>query len=152
MKIDFPHAVQLMVRQGRLGQKSGSGFYRYETDPKGRPRKSVDPETAALLASIQSRGPSAPGDEELLERLMLPMVIEAVRCLEEGIAASAAEIDIALILGLGFPRYSGGPLKYADWLGMAHVVARCDAYASLGPLYAPTEGMRAAARSGKKFY
>jgi 3-hydroxyacyl-CoA dehydrogenase / enoyl-CoA hydratase / 3-hydroxybutyryl-CoA epimerase / enoyl-CoA isomerase len=152
MKIDFPHAVQLMVRQGRLGQKSGSGFYRYETDPKGRPRKSVDPETAVLLASIQSRGPGAPGDEELLERLMLPMVIEAVRCLEEGIAASAAEIDIALILGLGFPRYAGGPLKYADWLGMAHVVARCDAYASLGPLYAPTEGMRAAARSGKKFY
>ena len=152
MKLDFPHAVQLMVRQGRLGQKSGSGFYRYETDPKGRPRKSVDPETATLLASIRSRGPSSPGDEELLERLMLPMVIEAVRCLEEGIAASAAEIDIALILGLGFPRYAGGPLKYADWLGMAHVVARCDAYAALGPLYAPTEGMRAAAGSGKKFY
>ena len=96
MKIDFPHAVQLMVRQGRLGQKSGSGFYRYETDPKGRPRKSVDPETATLLASIRSRGPSSPGDEELLERLMLPMVIEAVRCLEEGIAASAAEIDIEI--------------------------------------------------------
>jgi 3-hydroxyacyl-CoA dehydrogenase / enoyl-CoA hydratase / 3-hydroxybutyryl-CoA epimerase / enoyl-CoA isomerase len=81
---------------------------------------------------------------------MLPLVIEAVRCLEEGIATSAAEVDMALILGLGFPRYPGGPLKYADWLGMAHVVARCDAYATLGRLYEPTEEMRAAARSGKR--
>jgi 3-hydroxyacyl-CoA dehydrogenase/enoyl-CoA hydratase/3-hydroxybutyryl-CoA epimerase/enoyl-CoA isomerase len=164
MTIGFPHAVQLLVREGRLGQKSGSGFYRYDNDSKGRPRKSVDPQTALLLANIQA--PALAGssplqgaaplsvcsDEELLERLMLPMVIEAVRCLEEGIAASAAEIDIALILGLGFPRYAGGPLKYADWLGMAHVVVRCDAYASQGPLYAPTAGMRAAARSGKTFY
>jgi 3-hydroxyacyl-CoA dehydrogenase/enoyl-CoA hydratase/3-hydroxybutyryl-CoA epimerase/enoyl-CoA isomerase len=104
-----------------------------------------------LLANIEAPALARCSDEELLERLMLPMVIEAVRCLEEGIAASAAEIDIALILGLGFPRYAGGPLKYADWLGMAYVVVRCDAYASLGPLYAPTDGMRAAARSGKTF-
>jgi 3-hydroxyacyl-CoA dehydrogenase/enoyl-CoA hydratase/3-hydroxybutyryl-CoA epimerase/enoyl-CoA isomerase len=91
-------------------------------------------------------------DDELLERLMLPMIIEAVRCLEEGVAESAAEVDMSLVLGLGFPRYAGGPLKYADWLGVNQVVARCDAYASLGPLYAPTEGMRSVARAGRAFF
>ena len=70
----------------------------------------------------------------------------------QGIAESAAEVDMALVLGLGFPRHAGGPLKYADWLGLKHVVARCDAYASLGPLYKPTEGMRAAALAGRKLY
>jgi 3-hydroxyacyl-CoA dehydrogenase/enoyl-CoA hydratase/3-hydroxybutyryl-CoA epimerase/enoyl-CoA isomerase len=83
---------------------------------------------------------------------MLPMIIEAVRCLEEGIAESAGEIDMSLLLGLGFPRHVGGALKYADWLGLKHVVARCDAYTSLGPLYRVPENLRAAALAGKSFY
>ena len=152
MRISFPHAVQLLVKENRLGQKNGSGFYRYETDPKGRPRKSVDPATAQLIAGVRSSTPRAFTDEEMLERLMLPMIIEAVHCLEEDIVESPAEIDMSLILGLGFPRHVGGPLKYADWLGMKHVVERCDAYASLGPLYIPTDGMRAVAKSGGTFY
>ena len=152
MKISFPHAVQMLVRENRLGQKSGAGFYKYETDPKGRPRKSVDPQTAQLIAGIRSSARRAFTDEEMLERLMLPMIIEAVRCLEEDIVESPAEVDMSLILGLGFPRYVGGPLKYADWLGMKHIVERCDAYAELGPLYMPTDGMRAVARSGGTFY
>jgi 3-hydroxyacyl-CoA dehydrogenase/enoyl-CoA hydratase/3-hydroxybutyryl-CoA epimerase/enoyl-CoA isomerase len=152
MKITFPHAVELMVQHKRLGQKSGAGFYQYERDSKGKPRKAIDPETAQLLASIQPGDPKQFKDGELLERLMLPMIIEAVRCLEESIAESAAEVDMALVLGLGFPRHAGGPLKYADWLGLKHVVARCDAYASLGPLYTPTEGMRAAALAGRTLY
>ena len=152
MKISFPHAVQLLTRENRLGQKNGFGFYRYELDPKGRPRKSVDPKTAELIAGVRSSTPRALTDEEMLERLMLPMIIEAVRCLEEDIVESPAEVDMSLILGIGFPRHVGGPLKYADWLGMKHVVERCDAYESLGPLYMPTDGMRAAARSGGKFY
>ena len=152
MRLTFPHAVQLLVREKRLGQKSGAGFYRYVNDSKGRLRKSVDPQTAQLLAGVRSSASRPFSDPELLERLLLPMLIEAARCLEEGIAESAAEVDMSLVLGLGFPRHAGGPLKYADWLGMKHVVARCDAYASLGPLYEPTQGMRAAARSGKTFY
>jgi 3-hydroxyacyl-CoA dehydrogenase / enoyl-CoA hydratase / 3-hydroxybutyryl-CoA epimerase / enoyl-CoA isomerase len=152
MKIDFAHAVQAMVRQNRLGQKSGAGFYQYENDPKGRARKSIDPMTAQLLAGIRSTDSQAFGDTELLERLMLPMIIEAARCLEEGIAASAAEVDMSLLLGLGFPRHAGGPLKYADWLGMKHVIARCTAYEGLGALYTPSEAMRSAAASGKTFY
>jgi 3-hydroxyacyl-CoA dehydrogenase/enoyl-CoA hydratase/3-hydroxybutyryl-CoA epimerase/enoyl-CoA isomerase len=152
LRISFPHSVELMVQRERLGQKSGAGFYRYERDPKGKPRKEVDPQTAQLLASAQPGGLKSFEDEELVERLMLPMIIEAVRCLEEGIAESAAEVDLSLLLGLGFPRHVGGPLKYADWLGLKHVVARCDAYSSLGTLYCASEGMRAAALAGKTFY
>jgi 3-hydroxyacyl-CoA dehydrogenase/enoyl-CoA hydratase/3-hydroxybutyryl-CoA epimerase/enoyl-CoA isomerase len=152
MKVTFPNAVQMLVRENRLGQKNGSGFYRYETDPKGRPRKSVDPKTAELIAGLRSSARRAFSDDEMRERLMLPMIIEAVHCLEEDIVESPAEVDMSLILGLGFPRHVGGPLKYADWLGMKHVVERCDAYAELGPLYTPTDGMRAAAKSGGKFY
>ena len=152
MKVNFPNAVQMLVRENRLGQKNGSGFYRYETDPKGRPRKIVDPKTAELIAGIRSSARRAFSDDEMRERLMLPMIIEAVHCLEEDIVESPAEVDMSLVLGLGFPRHVGGPLKYADWLGMKHVVERCDAYAELGPLYTPTDGMRAAAKSGGKFF
>jgi 3-hydroxyacyl-CoA dehydrogenase / enoyl-CoA hydratase / 3-hydroxybutyryl-CoA epimerase / enoyl-CoA isomerase len=152
MRITFTHAVQLMVQHKRLGQKSGVGFYRYEKDARGRPRKEIDPRTAELLASIRSGGPKQFTAEELQDRLMMPMVIEAVRCLEEGIAGSAAEVDMSLVLGLGFPRHVGGPLKYADWVGMKHITSRCDAYASLGPLYAVTEGMRNRATTNMKFY
>jgi 3-hydroxyacyl-CoA dehydrogenase/enoyl-CoA hydratase/3-hydroxybutyryl-CoA epimerase/enoyl-CoA isomerase len=152
MRLDFPHAVELFVQHGRLGQKSGSGFYRYDVDPAGKPKKSIDSQTAPLLASIQPHGPQSLSDPELLERLMLPMIVEAARCLEEGIAESAGEIDMSLVLGLGFPRYAGGPLKYADWLGMEHVVERCDKYNSLGRIYEPTDGMRTAAAARKRFY
>jgi len=152
MRIDFPQAVQMWVSQGRLGQKSGAGYYRYETDPKGRPRKLIDPQTERLLAGVQPGGRASFSDQELHDRLMLPMIIEAARCLEEGIAATAAEVDMSLVLGLGFPRHAGGPLKYADWLGMQEVVARCDAYAALGPLYSPTDAMRSAAAKGVTYY
>lgn len=152
MAIPARHAVQLLVERGRLGQKNGLGFYRYESDPKGRPRKSVDPQTAALLTESLAAPARAFSDQELLDRLMLPLVIESIRCLEEGIVGSAGELDTSLIQGLGFPRHAGGPLKYADWVGMQRLVERCDAYASLGPLYTPTEGMRAAARNGTQLY
>jgi 3-hydroxyacyl-CoA dehydrogenase/enoyl-CoA hydratase/3-hydroxybutyryl-CoA epimerase/enoyl-CoA isomerase len=88
----------------------------------------------------------------LLERLMLPMIVEAARCLEEGIAESAGEVDMSLVLGLGFPRHAGGPLKYADWLGMDSILQRCDKYKSLGRIYEPTDGMRAAGAAHKQFY
>jgi 3-hydroxyacyl-CoA dehydrogenase/enoyl-CoA hydratase/3-hydroxybutyryl-CoA epimerase/enoyl-CoA isomerase len=77
MRLDFPHAVHVLTGLRRFGQKSGSGFYRYESDPKVRPRKSVDPKVAELLASVQPNGGRPYSDIELRERLMLPMIIEA---------------------------------------------------------------------------
>lgn len=152
MRVEFRDAIEVLVEHGRLGQKSGAGFYRYERDPRGKPQKALDPSVAELLASAQPSWRKTFTDEELRERLMLPMIIEAARCLEERIVESPAEVDMSLVLGLGFPRFAGGPLKYADWMGLAHVVARSDAYTSLGGVYVASDGMRAAAARGSKFY
>jgi 3-hydroxyacyl-CoA dehydrogenase/enoyl-CoA hydratase/3-hydroxybutyryl-CoA epimerase/enoyl-CoA isomerase len=150
--LDFPLATMLLADRNRLGQKNGVGFYRYETDPKGKPKKLVDAQTAQLLATLQPQGQREFGEAQIVERLMLPMMVEAAICLEQGVAATAAEIDTALVLGLGFPRYAGGPLKYSDWLGLAQVVRRCDAYAAASPLYRATARMRAMAAAGERYF
>ncbi|MDP3806140.1 fatty acid oxidation complex subunit alpha FadB [Hydrogenophaga sp.] len=153
----MPHiehdALRLMAREGRYGQKNGIGFYRYETDAQGKPRRSPAPDTPALLARLQPHGPRAFTDAEIVDRMMLPMVVEAVHALEEGVVGTAAELDTALQLGLGFPAYAGGPLQYADWLGLAEVVARCDRLApTLGAALQPTARMRAMAARGERFH
>ena len=84
--------------------------------------------------------------------MMLPMIIESARCLEEGVVATAPELDMAMLLGVGFPQYLGGPLKFADWLGLKHVVALAERYASLGPQYLVTPRMREMASTGKTYY
>ena len=135
-------AVKLMVQHGRLGQKSGNGFYHYELDPSGKPKKFVSPETAQLLSTLHPEGVREFSDKEIVERMMLPMLVEAAHALEEGVVATPAELDIAMLLGLGFPVYLGGPLKYASWLGMHKVVALCDKYVNLGAPYQATSRMR----------
>lgn len=142
----------VMVENRRFGQKNGVGFYRYEIDPKGKPRKLAAPESYELLRSIQEKGPKAFTPQEMVERMMLPMIIESARCLEERVVASAPELDMAMLLGVGFPQYLGGPLKYADWLGLEHVVALSDRYASLGPQYVVTSRMREMANANETYY
>jgi 3-hydroxyacyl-CoA dehydrogenase/enoyl-CoA hydratase/3-hydroxybutyryl-CoA epimerase/enoyl-CoA isomerase len=151
MQMQFKHALTVLAELNHFGQKSQRGFYRYEADAKGRSQKLIADDTKMLLQSVTAPARDF-SETEIIERTMLPMIIEAVRCLEEGVADSAAEIDTALLLGLGFPRYLGGPLQYADWLGLKHIVARCEQYRELGPLYVPTERMVEMAASGKTFY
>lgn len=145
-------ALKLMLAQGRLGQKSGAGFYRYERDANGRLVRKVAPETPELLATLQPGGPRAFADEEIVDRLMLPFIVEAAHALEEGVVATPAELDMALLLALGCPLYIGGALKYADWLGLDEVVRRCDALRVHGPMYEPTPRMRQLAAGGGTFY
>jgi len=145
-------ALDVMYGTQRFGQKNGLGFYRYETDPKGKPKKSVDPESYALIQSVQPHGTVEMSDEEIIDRHMLPMIIETVRCLDDGIVESPQEADLGLIYGLGFPPHLGGALKYADRIGMENLLAKCSRYASLGKLYEPTASMQAMAASGKTFY
>jgi 3-hydroxyacyl-CoA dehydrogenase/enoyl-CoA hydratase/3-hydroxybutyryl-CoA epimerase/enoyl-CoA isomerase len=152
MNVDGPHAVALMAASGRLGQKSGLGFYRYVPDAKGRPQKRPADDTHALLASVQPNGVRDLPADDIVERMMLPMILEAARCLDEQIAESAGDIDMSLVLGIGFPRHVGGALRYADALGAQQVVAACERYASLGRLYEPPPGLRALAeRNGRYF-
>jgi 3-hydroxyacyl-CoA dehydrogenase/enoyl-CoA hydratase/3-hydroxybutyryl-CoA epimerase/enoyl-CoA isomerase len=152
MTSNWADILELMVANKRLGQKSGAGFYRYEADPAGKPVKHPDPASHALAAEVQAQGRRDFADTEIVERLMLPMIIEAACALEDGVVATPAELDMALLLGIGFPRYAGGPLKYADWLGMERVLALSDKHAHLGPPYVATPGMRAMAARGASFY
>jgi 3-hydroxyacyl-CoA dehydrogenase/enoyl-CoA hydratase/3-hydroxybutyryl-CoA epimerase/enoyl-CoA isomerase len=91
-------------------------------------------------------------DEEVVDRLMLPMIIETARCLEEGIVESVPEADMGLILGIGFPPFRGGALKYADTIGLKTVVDKAAKYAALGKLYEPTAKMKDMAAKGQTYY
>ena len=151
MSKDFKTALDVMYENERYGQKNGVGFYRYETDKKGKPKKVVDEETPKLIASVQN-GQKDFSEEEVIDRLMLPMIIETVRCLDEGIVESPAEADMGLIMGIGFPPFRGGALKYADEIGMQNILDKCAKYADLGKLYEPTESMKQMAADGKSYF
>lgn len=143
--------VDLMYKAGRFGQKNGKGFYLYTTDPKGRPKKDSDAAAYELLSHMNAR-PQEVSPEAVVDRMMIPMLNETVRCLSEGIIATPAEADMALVYGLGFPPFRGGAIQYLESLGVATFLAKCEQYAELGPLYAPLDAVRDLVRSGKTFY
>ncbi|MDY6948020.1 MAG: fatty acid oxidation complex subunit alpha FadB [Pseudomonadota bacterium] len=147
-----PDAIRLLVARGRLGQKSGVGFYKYESDPAGKPIKTGAEDTHELIAAAQPAGRRDLPANEIVERMMLAMIAESAWCLEDGVVATPQELDMALLLGLGLPRYLGGALKYADWLGLQNVVKLSDRYARLGGHYAIPEGLRAKAVNGERYY
>jgi 3-hydroxyacyl-CoA dehydrogenase / enoyl-CoA hydratase / 3-hydroxybutyryl-CoA epimerase / enoyl-CoA isomerase len=149
---DFKTALDVMYENKRYGQKNGIGFYKYETDPKGKPKKVMTDDSYKLIASVQPNGTKDYTDEEIIDRLMIPMVIETARCLEEKIVETANEADMGLILGIGFPPHLGGALKYADIVGMAKLVEKCGKYGSLGKLYEPTARMKEMAAKGETYY
>ncbi len=145
-------AMDVMYEQKRFGQKNGVGFYKYTTDPKGKPIKAVDEGTYALIKQVQPDGQKDFSDEEIVDRMMIPMIIETVRCLDEGIVETPAEADMGLIMGVGFPPFRGGALKYADTVGLKAIIEKCAKYAALGKLYEPTESMKKMAAEGKLYY
>lgn len=149
---DFKTALDVMYENKRYGQKNGIGFYKYETDPKGKPVKKVDPATLDLIKSVQPNGQKEFTDEEIIDRHMLPMIIETVRCLDDGIVETPAEADMGLIMGVGFPPFRGGALKYADTIGMKTLLEKCEKYKHLGKLYEPTASMKKMAAEGKTYY
>jgi 3-hydroxyacyl-CoA dehydrogenase/enoyl-CoA hydratase/3-hydroxybutyryl-CoA epimerase/enoyl-CoA isomerase len=152
MHTDFPNGVRALVGKKRLGQKSGSGWYRYETDAAGKRLKLADPALEPILQTLRLEGGNRMADEQITNRLMLPLMLEAVLCLSERIVETPAEVDSSLVLGLGFPRHAGGPLKYIDWLGAAKVVGLCDSLSSLGPMYGAPSLLRENAAKGVSFY
>jgi 3-hydroxyacyl-CoA dehydrogenase/enoyl-CoA hydratase/3-hydroxybutyryl-CoA epimerase/enoyl-CoA isomerase len=155
MKYDFKTCQDVMFENDRYGQKNGRGYYAYETDKKGRPKKVIDEKVAALLAPVID-GKETLSDEAIVDSMMIPMCLEAVRCLEDGIAASATDIDLSLIYGIGFPPFRGGALHYIDDFGIDKFVARADelvaAAGPLGNMYLPTEKLREMAASGDTFF
>jgi len=143
--------VTLLYNNERLGQKNGKGFYNYATDKRGRPSKTPASEAYALFEGHVAKKREFDA-EEIIARVMIPMANEAIRCLEEGIVASAAEADMALLYGLGFPPFRGGIFRYIETMGLDKFVALADKYADLGPIYQISDGVREMAASGKSYF
>ncbi|GAB7218826.1 fatty acid oxidation complex subunit alpha FadB [Vibrio comitans] len=144
-------AIDVLFEQKRYGQKNGVGFYEYQPDRKGKPKKSFNPEVSKYLATLNAPDQQF-SDEEILHRMMIPMINEVVLCLEENIIASPQEADMALVYGLGFPPFRGGVFRYLDSLGIKNYLALCEQYQSLGPLYKAPQLLYSMANSGDSFY
>ena len=137
-----------LVKCGRLGKKTGSGFRRY-VGPKGKP--APDPDFDPILAKLQCEVRSF-AEEEITDRLFLAMLLEGVRALEEGIVHEPAHVDMAMILGTGFPPHRGGLLGWCDNEGAATIVERAAKYESLGLRFKSPEMLIQMATSGERFY
>jgi 3-hydroxyacyl-CoA dehydrogenase len=125
-----------LYEAGRLGQKTGSGYYRYEPGDRAR---HDDPEAIALLRATAKRLGIAQrehSDEEIIERCVYPLVNEGVRILEEGVAMRAGDVDVVWTSGYGFPRHRGGPLFHADLVGLRTILEGIEKYRRIfGPMH-----------------
>ncbi len=125
----YCRASSMLAERGMLGQKTGAGFYRYE---KGSRERLDNPEALAMFASEARRLGIAQrdvSDEEIEQRCLFALINEGARVLEEGVALRAADIDVVYTSGYGFPRHRGGPMYYADTVGLDAICARIDAFA-----------------------
>jgi 3-hydroxyacyl-CoA dehydrogenase len=136
---------------GRYGQKTGAGWYKYDEN-----RRAIsDPEVAQLVrkwaaaAGVPQREISK---EEIVDRCVYALVNEGARILEEGFALRAVDIDIIYLNGYGFPAYSGGPMWYADTVGLKNVLNRVEEFHKQhGELWEPAPLLKRLAEEGKKF-
>ncbi|MFP4404183.1 3-hydroxyacyl-CoA dehydrogenase NAD-binding domain-containing protein [Rhodosalinus sp.] len=139
-----------ICEEGMFGRKTGRGFYLYgegESGPNPAAEAIVESERAA--AGVTPRSFS---DEEVVARYMTAMITEAARVVEEGIAQRPIDVDAVLLFGYGFPRFRGGPLHYADQLGLAEVIRRIETYAQEDAHYWQVPGLlRRLAAEGKSF-
>ena len=146
-----PFAENRLCELGRYGQKTGAGWYKYDENRRAMP----DPEVNALLgrwaseAGIPQRTISS---EEIVERCLYALVNEGARILEEGIALRAGDIDIIYLNGYGFPPYRGGPMWYADTVGLRKVYERiCDFQRRHGEVWDPVPLLARLAEEGRTF-
>ena len=149
--VRYPIASDILVEAGRHGQKTRAGFYRYDENRVASP----DPEAetmirdAARAAGIPQR---AIGREEIVERCLYALINEGAALLEEGIAIRSVDIDITYINGYGFPAWRGGPMKYADLVGLPKVAERIAHWHHLrGYHWKPAPLLERLAREGKTF-
>ena len=152
MKPDYKGSIQSMYEAKRLGQKNDVGFYKYVLDKKGKKAKTVDPTAYEVIAPVVTGEKREYDAQEIIDRMMLAFCNETVRCLEDNIVATPNEADMAMIMGVGFPPFRGGPARYIDQTGVAEYVALCDKYAHLGKAYEAPQLLRDMAANNKKFY
>ncbi|MDA9391013.1 3-hydroxyacyl-CoA dehydrogenase [Bradyrhizobium sp. CCBAU 45394] len=142
-----------LCEAGRFGQKTGKGYYKYEA---GSRSALPDPEVEKLIDETLARlgrKKRAVSDEEILERMMYPMINEGAKILEEGIAARPSDIDVVWLYGYGWPIYRGGPMFWADTVGLKHIADRLSFYAkeTNDPSLEPAPLLKKLAAEGKTF-
>jgi len=146
-RLRAPEILPKMLKAGLLGRKSGRGYYIYGGRGK-EPR--VNPEIDQFHCDTIS---AALGRDTLRARMVMLMVNEAARCLEEGIVGEAADVDFGMIMGTGFAPFRGGPLRFADSMGISKVVEEMKELASRGESrFAPCALLQKMAEGGQEFY
>ena len=142
-----------LYEAGRHGQKTGKGYYKYES---GSRSPLPDPQVEAMLeqcrADLGVKGRTIT-EEEILERMVYPMINEGARILDEGIAQRSSDIDVVWLYGYGWPIYRGGPMFYADQVGLKHIADRLSHYAKAtnDPSLEPAPLLKRLAAEGKTF-
>lgn len=142
-----------LCEAGRFGQKTGKGYYKYEA---GSRAPMPDPEVEKLIDETLlrlGRKKRVVSDDEILERMMYPMINEGAKILEEGIAARPSDIDVVWLYGYGWPIYRGGPMFWADTVGLKHIADRLSFYAkeTNDPSLEPAPLLKKLAAEGKTF-
>ncbi|NRB43039.1 MAG: hypothetical protein HRU20_31995 [Pseudomonadales bacterium] len=151
MHSDETTSMQRLLAENRLGQKNGLGYYQYENDKKGRPVKKNDSDADAIVLKSVSQNIQV-ADDQIIQRLMIPMCFEVARCLEEGIVSYPVDADMGLLMGIGFPLFRGGPLRYMESIGIATFIEQAKAYQTLGGLYQVPDLLLGMAQRDSVFY
>ncbi|USX18062.1 3-hydroxyacyl-CoA dehydrogenase NAD-binding domain-containing protein [Oxalobacteraceae bacterium OTU3REALA1] len=152
-EISYSKTADLLCEMGRYGQKTGGGWYDYKPgDRKAYPNAEVDAMIVAHSAELGITRRKI-SDQEIVERLVYALVNEAANILEEGIALRASDIDMVYLTGYGFPLFRGGPMFYADTVGLPNVLAAINKYAQghHGEAWKPAPLLVRLADEGKGF-
>ena len=140
-----------LCEKGMFGQKTGAGWYKYDADRKPMHNPEVD-DLIGQARKDAGRLPRTVSEEEIVDRIIYALVNEGARILEEGYALRAVDIDIIYINGYGFPAYRGGPMWYADTVGLKKVYARIQEFEKQhGNLWAPAPLLKRLAEESKTF-
>jgi len=140
----FPNSnlLRRMIEEGNLGKKSGQGFYKYS---KGKSNGACDvPRNSTFRLQCEN--------EEIVDRLILIMINEAVRCLEEEVVASPKDVDFGMIMGTGWAPFRGGPIRYLDSIGSKKIAERLQELAKKDAYFTPCDMLLEYAKTNKKFY
>jgi 3-hydroxyacyl-CoA dehydrogenase len=149
--VRVPLVADRLCEMGRYGQKTGAGWYHYDENrkPSGDPLVTALIDQLAREAGIDRRAVS---NEEIIERTIYALVNEGARILEEGIALRSVDIDVVYINGYGFPAWRGGPMFYADTVGLKNVLTKIEEFEKKhGELWAPAPLLKKLANEGKTF-
>jgi len=142
----------VLCEADRRGQKTGAGYYDYDPETRAAKPSPVTEKIIHDFVAKSGRNPRHIGDEEILERCLYPMINEGAKILEEKKAIRPSDIDVVWVNGYGWPVYRGGPMHFADQIGLDKVVAKLKEFeATMGPPFKPAALLEKLAAEGKKF-